>query len=139
MLRRLLNMNLFKWWHNRRSIRREAFSLYRQGLTRAEKHDPDGAMAAYTSAINLDDAPKDVKAMALYNRALLFAAQGDSSKAVADLNAIMAMPIRVRGVTVAAKRRLERLHLGREGHVPLPDHNWPPGTATVFNNPARIA
>ena len=67
-------------------------------------------MAAYTSAINLDDAPKDVKAMALYNRALLFAAQGDSSKAVADLNAIMAMPIRVRGVTVAAKRRLERLH-----------------------------
>ena len=67
-------------------------------------------MAAYISAINLGDAPEDVKAMALYNRALLFAAQGDNSKAAADLNAIMAMPIRVRGVTTAAKQRLERLH-----------------------------
>jgi hypothetical protein len=102
-------MNLFNWWHGWRSIRREALSLYREGLALAEKHDSDGAMAAYTAVINLGDAPQDVKAMALYNRALLFAAQGDSSKAAADLNAIVAMPTPVRGVTVAAKRRLERL------------------------------
>jgi hypothetical protein len=102
-------MNLFKWLYSWRSTRSEALSLYHQGLARAEKQDADGAMAAYTSVINLDRAPEDVKAMALYNRALLFAAQGDSRKEAADLNAIMAMPIRVRGVTAAAKRRLERL------------------------------
>jgi hypothetical protein len=82
---------------------------YRLGLARDKKGDPDGAMAAYSSAISLDDAPDDVKAMALYNRALLFAAQGDQSMAAADLNAIMDMPTSVRGVTDAAKRRLDRL------------------------------
>jgi tetratricopeptide (TPR) repeat protein len=102
-------MNLFKWLFAWRSPRREALSLYRQGLARAESHDLDAAVVAYTAAINLDRAPEDVKAMALYNRALLFAAQGDSRKATADLNAIVAMPIPVRGVTVAARRRLERL------------------------------
>ena len=83
--------------------------LYRLGLARDKKGDSDGAIAAYSSAISLDNAPDDVKAMALYNRALLFAAQGDRSKAAADLNAIMVMPTSVRGVTDAAKRRLERL------------------------------
>ena len=83
--------------------------LYRLGLARDKKGDSAGAIAAYSSAISLDNAPDDVKAMALYNRALLFDAQGDHSKAAADLNAIMVMPTSVRGVTDAARRRLERL------------------------------
>jgi tetratricopeptide (TPR) repeat protein len=82
---------------------------YRLGLARDKKGDSEGAIAAYSSAISLDNAPNDVRAMALYNRALLFAAQGDQSKASADLNAIMVMPTSVRDVTDAAKRRLERL------------------------------
>jgi tetratricopeptide (TPR) repeat protein len=102
-------MNLFKRLFTWRSTRSEALSLYRQGLARAEKQDLEAALVAYTAAINLDRAPEDVKAMALYNRALLFAIQGDSGKALADLNAIVTMPISVPGVTVAARRRLERL------------------------------
>jgi tetratricopeptide (TPR) repeat protein len=82
---------------------------YRLGLRRDKKGDPDGAMAAYSEAINLETVPDDVKAMALYNRALLFAAKGERDKAAADLNEIMAMPTSVRGVTDAARRRLERL------------------------------
>ena len=82
---------------------------YRLGLARDTEGDSDGAIAAYSATISLDNAPDDVKAMALYNRALLFAAQGDQSKAAADLNAIMVMPTSVRGVTDAARRRLERL------------------------------
>jgi hypothetical protein len=102
-------MNLFRWLFAWRSIRSEAMHLYRLGLARDKKGDADGAIAAYSSAISLDNAPDDVKAMALYNRALLFAAQGDQSKAATDLNAIMVMPTSVRGVTDAARRRLERL------------------------------
>jgi hypothetical protein len=78
-------------------------------LARDKKKDSSGAMVAYSSVIELDDAPEDVRAMALYNRALLFAALGDRSKAATDLTAIMAMPVSVPGVTVAARRRLERL------------------------------
>ena len=102
-------MNLFQWLFAWRSIRSEAMHLYRLGLARDKKGDSDGALAAYSSAISLANAPDDVKAMALYNRALLFAAQGDHRKAAADLNAVMAMPTSVRGVTAAARRRLERL------------------------------
>ena len=102
-------MNLFQWLYAWRSIRSEAMRLYRLGLARDKKGDSDGALAAYSSAISLANAPDDVKAMALYNRALLFAARGDRHKAAADLNAVMAMPTSVRGVTAAARRRLERL------------------------------
>ena len=83
--------------------------FYRLGLARDKKGDSAGAIAAYSSAISLDNAPDDVTAMALYNRALLFDAQGDHSKAAADLNAVITMPTSVHGVTTAARRRLERL------------------------------
>ncbi len=78
-------------------------------MGRADKKDPKGAMDAYTSAIEQPDAPNDVRAMALYNRAILFAADGESGKALADLKAIMELPIPMQGVKLAAKRRLERL------------------------------
>jgi hypothetical protein len=102
-------MRLAQWLFGWRSSRSVAKHHYRLGLARDKKGDPDGAMDAYSAAISLDNVPDDVKAMALYNRALLFAARGDRSKAAADLNAIMAMTTSVRGVTDAARRRLERL------------------------------
>jgi len=102
-------MNLFRWLFAWRSIRSEAMQIYRLGLARDKMGESDGALGAYTRVISLDNAPHDVKAMALYNRALLFAARGENNKAAADLNAIMVMPTSVRGVTDAAKRRLERL------------------------------
>ena len=78
-------------------------------MARADKKDSKGALDAYTSAIEQPGAPNDVRAMALYNRAILFAADGKSRKALADLNAIMEMPIPMQGVKLAARRRLERL------------------------------
>src|SRR5690349_11776385 len=102
-------MKLFRWLFAWRSNRSKAMHNYRLGLTRDKKGDSDGAIVAYSSTISAVNAPDDVKAMALYNRALLFAARGESNKAAADLNAIMVMPKSVRGVTDAAKRRLERL------------------------------
>ena len=102
-------MNLFKWWIWPRSARSDVMSLYKEGIALAEKHDAQGAMAAYTSAIERADAPDDVKAMALYNRALLFAAKGNTELALADLKTIMALPISPRDVKLAARRRVDRL------------------------------
>jgi hypothetical protein len=102
-------MTLFRWLFAWRSVRSEAMHNYHLGLARDKKGNSDGAIAAYSSTISAANAPDYVKAMALYNRALLFAARGENNKAAADLNAIMVMPTSVRGVTDAAKRRLERL------------------------------
>jgi hypothetical protein len=107
-------MKLAHWLFAWRSSRSVAMDHYRLGLARDKKGDPAGAMAAYSAAIGLDNVPDNVKAMALYNRALLFAALAEPSKAAADLNAILVMTTSVRGVTDAARRRLERLQHRQE-------------------------
>ncbi|HEY3394850.1 MAG TPA: hypothetical protein VGK58_19245 [Lacipirellulaceae bacterium] len=71
-------------------------------------------MSAYTTAIEHADASDDVKAMALYNRALLFAAEGKTDQALADLEAVMDMPVPLREIKLAARRRLERLRHRQE-------------------------
>ena len=103
-------MNLLKRFFWPRSIRSEVLSLYKRGMARAGRDDPQGAMDAYTLAIARPGAPDDIKAMALYNRALLFAAEGNIDKALGDLQAVIEMPIPLAGVKLAARRRLERLH-----------------------------
>jgi tetratricopeptide (TPR) repeat protein len=107
-------MSFISRWFWPRSVRSEALSLYKGGLACAEKEDSKAAMDAYTAAIELPDAPDDVKAMALYNRALLFAAAGRTDKALADLQTVMEMPMPMHGIKLAARRRLERLHHRQE-------------------------
>lgn len=102
-------MNLFRRWIWPRSVRGKGLSLYKEGLACAEKQDVKGAMDAYTLTVDLACVPDDVKGMALYNRALLFAAEGNTVKALADLKAVIELPFPLRDVKLAAKRRLERL------------------------------
>ncbi len=103
-------MNFFSWLVGGRSARNVVLSLYKQGLARSEQHDPEGALAAYTAAIEVPKAPEDVKAMALYNRALLFANVGKTANAAADLNAVLAMTTPIRGIKAAVRARLARMH-----------------------------
>ncbi|MCI0364496.1 MAG: hypothetical protein L0219_11465 [Phycisphaerales bacterium] len=102
-------MNFLHWLIGGCTVRSSVLSLYKRGLARAERHDEQGAMEAYTAAIDLPDAPDDVKAMALYNRALLFAAAGKTAKAIGDLNAVLAVSAPLRDVKTAARRRLARM------------------------------
>jgi hypothetical protein len=107
-------MNLFRRWFWPRSVRNEVLWLYRLGMACTEREDAKGALSAYTSAIEHPDSPDDVKAMALYNRALLFTGKGNADKALVDLQAIIEIPIPLHGVKLAAKRRLERLQHRQE-------------------------
>ena len=102
-------MNLFKRWLWPHSLRSDATSLYKRGLACAERKDSSGALEAYTSAIDLPGVPDDVRAMALYNRALVLAAVGEVDKALADLEIVMELPVRLHVIKLAARRRLERL------------------------------
>lgn len=107
-------MNPFKRWLWPRSARGDAMSLYRQGLACGERKDFTGATAAYTSAIKSLGVPDDVKAMALYNRALVLAAEGAVEQAVTDLQIVLNLPGKLQAVKLAARRRLERLRNRRD-------------------------
>ena len=117
-------MKLFQWLIGRHSVRSTAMSRYKRGLARVAKRDPLGAMDAFTSAIELPNAPDDVKAMAMYNRALLLAGTGDAANAIADLNAVMTMPAALRSIKVAAKRRLDRMQRQKDSSA-ITDVNAP--------------
>jgi hypothetical protein len=66
-------------------------------------------MEGFTAAIESPGAPDDLRAMALYNRALLFAALDKFSEAVDDLNNILVMADPLRDIKLAARRRLDRM------------------------------
>ena len=80
-----------------------ALSLYKRGLRCIKKQDQHGAMEGFTAAIESPGAPDDLRAMALYNRALLFAALDKVSEAVDDLNAILTMADPLREIKLAAR------------------------------------
>jgi hypothetical protein len=102
-------MNLFRWLFGGRSARSVALAFYKRGLRCTKKHDQHGAMECFTAAVESPGAPNDVRAMALYNRALLFTADDDFSAAVDDLNAVLAMPDPLRDIKLAVRRRLDRM------------------------------
>jgi len=112
-------MNVFKRWLWPRSVRSDAMSHYKRGLACGESKDLKGALSAYTSAIELPDAPDDVKAMALYNRALILVAEGAIEKALADLKVVMELPVPLHVIKLAARRRLERLQHRRDAAARL--------------------
>jgi hypothetical protein len=102
-------MSLIHWLFRRRSARSIALSLCKRGIKRTKTHDQTGAMKDFTGAIESPGAPDDLRAMALYNRALLFAAADNASAAVDDLNAVLAMPDSLREIKLAVRRRLDRM------------------------------
>jgi hypothetical protein len=107
-------MSFLSWLSSRRSVRVVALSHYKRGLAHTKRHDVPGALAEFSAAIDEPNSPIDVKAMALYNRALLFAAAEDQSKAVADLQAVLAATAPLPDIKRAAKRRLERIENRRD-------------------------
>ena len=83
-------------------------------MARANQHDGPGALEDYTAAIELRGVPADVRAMALYNRALLYAAAKDVPKAVVDLNAVLATAAPLHKIKSAARQKLDRMQHGHD-------------------------
>lgn len=104
-------MNLLSWLQSIFSARHKAIWNYKHGMTLAKKRDHDGALANYTAAIESTDVPNDVKAMALYNRALVYVAAGDDSKGVDDLDSVLAMDgeLVIVNVKTMAKKKLAKM------------------------------
>jgi hypothetical protein len=65
----------------------------------------------------MPNVPPDVKAMALYNRALMYAADGDDQKATDDLKMVLTMPKAPADVRTEATRKLERMRRESSRHA----------------------
>jgi len=104
-------MNPFSWLSNQFSHRRRSLSLLRRAMKRAKAGDQNGAIADYSKTVDDNTTPADVRAMALYNRALVLSAGAENVKAIADLNRLLAMPEASEEVRTEARRKLERMRL----------------------------
>lgn len=102
-------MNLTRWIRSWLTDRGRALALYRAGMMKANKRDYDGAIADYSAAIRAPDIPTDVKAMALYNRALAYSAIHEDAKASEDLAAMLEMPGLSERIKREASQRRERI------------------------------
>ncbi len=106
---RTYSMNLFYRVIGCFSKRQQAFWLYRRGGSSAKKHDHQSAIEHYTTVIAMAAPPADLRAMSLYNRALVFAATDDTKKAIADLRSVLASPGAPEDVKTEATRKLVRI------------------------------
>lgn len=102
-------MKIFDWLKGQFSKRSKATVAYKLGMKKAQLHDHEGALQQYTTAIAMPGAPPDILAMALYNRALVLATQGDAASATRDLNSILAMKQDLTQIKMEARRKLVRM------------------------------
>ncbi len=75
-------------------------------MARAKKHNHEGAIAEYTTTIDMSDTSAEMKAMALYHRALAHVAAGDERKGIDDLDAVVAMGETIVNAKTMARQKL---------------------------------
>ncbi len=84
-------------------------------MAKAKKDDFRGAILDYSASLRAAGLPTDVKAMALYNRALAYSAIHEDAKAAEDLATVLKVPGLPENIKVAASRRRERIRRRYEG------------------------
>ena len=102
-------MNILNWFKSIFSRRELALARYRSGMAKAKKENYSGAIEDYTASIRAPGIPIDVKAMALYNRALAYSAMHDTDNANKDLAEVLKIPGLPENIRTAAGQRQERL------------------------------
>jgi tetratricopeptide (TPR) repeat protein len=78
-------------------------------MAKANKRDYEGAIADYSAAIEMAKIPADVRAMAIYNRALAYSAIDDEVKSIEDLSTLLDLPGVPENIRTAVQQRRERL------------------------------
>lgn len=102
-------MNVSKWFSGLFSQRGKTEGIYQRGMKKAHDKDLDGAIADYSAVINDPQSPADLKAMALFNRALVYSLQKKFEEANADLERVQAIPEAPRNLRDATREKLERI------------------------------
>lgn len=102
-------MNPLEWLRGRWSKKFQAGLIYRRGMLKAKLHDNQAALADYTAVIEMEEAPADLRAMALYNRSVVHLAQNHEAAAISDLEELLKMPQAAANVKTEARRKLVRM------------------------------
>ena len=111
-------MNFFKSILGRFTIRGRALAKVAKGRNCATNRDPDSAINYYTEVIDSPESPREVIAMALFNRALAYSTTGREDEAVKDLNAILCMPESIAEIKKSASDKLVRMRRKKEREEP---------------------
>lgn len=83
-------------------------------MAKANKRNYNGAIADYSAAIREPNISTDVKAMVLYNRALVYSAIHEDAKSAEDLAAVLEIPGLSQNIKTQAKQRQERIRRRKE-------------------------
>lgn len=102
-------MNFFSRIVARFSTRGRALAQVEQGMVCANNAQTELAIKHYTDVIRSSESPGDVKAMALFNRALVYATTGKEVQAKAELKAIQDMPGATAKIKKSASDKLVRI------------------------------
>ena len=89
--------------------RRKAVKIYRRGLAHANASRYDDAIAAYSSVVEMRQAPLDVRSMARLNRALVYSLQGNTDLAGKELTIVIHDDAAPESVKATAQEKLKRL------------------------------
>ncbi len=121
-------MNFFKRITNRFSARGRALAQVEQGMVCVNKSESDNAIKHYSEVVDSSESPRDVKAMALFNRALVYTAIGKERQATEDLKAVLSMPETITKIKKSASDKLVRMQRNLTRKEPRQDP--PKATAT---------
>ncbi len=102
-------MSFFSVLKNMLSARGKALALYKRAIKKAEHRDFGGAIADYTTVVQLPKGPLDLKAMAQLNRALAYSAAKEYPRAMDDLETLLARPETPPNIRAAALEKMGRL------------------------------
>ena len=114
-------MNFFKSIAARFTARGRALAKVAKGRGCAKKREPNDAIKYYTDVVDTSESPRDVTAMALLNRALVYAAIGKLRQATEDLKAILGMPEAIPRIKKSAGDKLVRMQRKLERKSPSSD------------------
>ena len=102
-------MGLFEKLLGGFGARGKATTVYKRGMEKADQRDWEGAIVEYSAVIEMDGAPGDVKAMALFNRAIAYSHAKDDSRAESDLQRVLSFDAATTQVKTAARERIKRM------------------------------
>jgi tetratricopeptide (TPR) repeat protein len=109
-------MKFLKKIRGRFSARGRALAQVDRGMACANRNQSDEAIKYYTQVIDSTESPRDVIAMAIFNRALVYTTIGMERQATEDLKALLQMPEKLTKIKKSATDKLVRMQrkLARE-------------------------